>query len=256
MRRKLGKRTILLLVIWISLLLLTLSLLSGLEAIFNSSPDRRTIGSLIWAGYSISQNFNVNLEVTAIEASWTVPQLNASASDGYSSAWIGIGGENDKTLIQVGTEHDLQNGQETYSAWYETLPAFATIIATLTPSPGDTITASITLTNSGSNTWTIQITDTANGQFFTKNVDYNSTRSSGEWIVERPTINNKISTLSDFGTVSFSNCQITANGLSGSISNFSYSKVQMINQQAIYLAATSNLGADGSSFTVTYLKGQ
>jgi hypothetical protein len=256
MKRKIGRRIILLLVVWLALLLITLSLLSALEAVFNSSPDRATIAALSWAGYSISQTFNAKLEITSIAASWRVPQINDSSTDGYSSAWIGIGGQNDKTLIQVGTEHDLQNGRETYSAWYETLPAFSVTIPTLNPNPGDSISASITLTDSISNTWSIQLTDNTNGRSFTKNIVYSSSRASGEWIVERPSINNQISALCDFGTVTFSNCQINANAVLGSIGNFTFSKVQMINQQGLELASASRLSADGSSFSVTYLNGK
>lgn len=253
--RKIRRRVIFLLVVWIILLLATLSFLSALVTIFNNSPDSRTIVSLSWAGYIISQSSNTKLEVTTIEASWTVPQVNASAADGYSSAWIGLGGQTDKTLIQVGTEQDLLGGQETYTAWYEILPNFSVTIPSLTLSPGDSIAASITLIESGSNTWNIQLSDITNGQVFNKNVVYNSTRSSGEWIIERPSINNQISTLCDFGNVPFSNCQINVNNVLGSIGNFTYSKIQMTNQQAAQLASTSTLSADGSRFTVNYVAG-
>ena len=253
--RKIRRRVIVLLVVWIILLVAMLSFLSALVAIFNSNPEGRTFMSLSWAGYIISQNFNSQLGVTAIEASWTVPQVNASASDGYSSAWIGIGGQTDKTLIQVGTEHDLAGGQETYHAWYEMLPNFSVTINGLTIAPGDTIVASLTLIDSGANVWNIQLSDTTNGQAFNKNVVYNSTLSSGEWIVERPTINKQISTLCDFGNVPFSNCQINVNNVVGSIGNFSYSKIQMTNQLTTQLASGSTLTPDGSSFTVSYEAG-
>ena len=50
------------------------------------------------------------------------------------------------------------------------------------------MTASINLVNSDTNRWSIQISDASTGQAFSRNVVYNSTRSSGEWIMERPTI--------------------------------------------------------------------
>ena len=253
--RKIRRRIIVLSVVWIILLLAMLSFLSALVTIFNNNPDSRTIVSLSWAGYIISQNFNSQLGVTAIEASWTVPQVNASAGDGYSSAWIGIGGQTDKTLIQVGTEHDLVGGQETYTAWYEMLPNFSVTINGLTIAPGDTIVASLTLIVSDTNNWNIQLSDTTNGQAFNKNVVYNSTRSSGEWIVERPTINKQISTLCDFGNVPFSNCQINVNDVKGLIGNFTYSKIQMTNQLSTPLASVSTLTPDGSNFTVSYVSG-
>ena len=185
--------------------------------------------------------------------SWTVPQINASAGDCHSSAWIGIGGQTDKTLIQVGTEQDSVGGQEIYDAWYELLPNFSVTINELTITPGDMIVAALTLTNSNTNLWNIQLSDLTNGQDFNLNVNYNSTLSSGEWIVERPTINNQISMLCDFGNVHFSNCEIDINNVKGAIGNFTYSKIQMTNQLSTQLASVSTLTPDDSSFTVDYL---
>ena len=99
-----------------------------------------------WAGYIIAKNpANPQLEVIAINASGIVPKINTSAGDGYSSPWIGIGGQSGKTLIQVGTEHDVVNGQETYNPWYELLPSFAVRLTDITVSPGDTMVAFISL---------------------------------------------------------------------------------------------------------------
>lgn len=253
--RKIRRRFVALLVVWIVLLLVTLSLLSALEVLFSNNPEGRTVVSLSWAGYIVSQSFNHQLEVTAIEASWVVPQVNASSGDGYSSTWIGVGGQIDKTLIQVGTEQDVAGGQGTYYAWYEMLPSFSVRINGLTIAPEDTVVASLTLVDANANVWNIQLSDTTNGQTFSLNVNYHSSLSSGEWIIERPTINSQISTLCDFGNVPFSNCQIKMNNVKGSISNFTYSEIQMTNQQAAPLASVSTLSPDGSSFNVSYVAG-
>ena len=65
-------------------------------------------------------------------------------------------------LIQTGTEADYYNGSAHYTAWWEILPAAATVIPSITVRPGDRMTASITK-GSGSD-WTITITDTTNGR--------------------------------------------------------------------------------------------
>ena len=223
---------------------------------FHSNPQSQSILSLSWAGYIIAENSaNPQLEVIAVNASWTVPKVNASAGDGSSSAWIGIGGQLDKTLIQIGTEHDSLNGQETYSAWYELLPSFAVRLTDITVSSGDTIVASISLINSDTNEWSIQITDATNGQVFNNNVFYNSTRLSGEWIVERPTINSQISTLSNFGSITFTDSYANVNPVIGTIGNFQYSQIHMTNSQGTLLTSVSSIGTNGSSFTVNYLAG-
>ena len=115
--------------------------------------------------------------------------------------------------------------------------------------------AALSLIDFNANLWNIKLSDISNGETFNLNVNYNSSFSSGEWIVERPSVNNRISTLCDFGNVPFSNCQIQLNNVSGVIGNFSYTEIQMANQQNTPLASVSTLNADGSSFTVTYAAG-
>jgi len=235
---------------------LSLSLLSILASLFASYPQGQSVSSLSWAGYIISKNSGSKFEVIAVNASWIVPKVNVSSGDGYSSAWIGIGGQSDKSLIQVGTEQDVVNGEDTCTAWYELLPSFAVRLTSIAVSSGDTMIASINLVNSDTNGWSIQISDATTGQAFSQNVVYNSTRSSGEWIVERPTINNQIGTLADFGNITFTDCHVNVNNATGSIATFSFSKIQMTNSQNAKLTSVSALTAGGSSFTVSYLAGK
>ena len=167
--------------------------------------------------------------------------------------WVGIGGEQDQTLIQAGTENAVSSGQAMYYAWYELLPNFAVVINTLTVSSGDVMVASISLVDSTTNQWNIHISDTTTGQDFSLNVTYNSGRSSGEWILERPTMNNQLTTLADFGSVTFTNCYLNTNSISGSISKFYYSRLEMTNNLNNPLTSVSNLAANGTIFTVSYI---
>jgi hypothetical protein len=183
-----------------------------------------------------------------------VPTVDPSSRDGYSSAWIGIGGQEDKTLIQVGTEHNVYNGDGSYGVWYELLPALSTRIDNFNVSPGDTMSAKIALVNPDIEQWNIQISDLTNGESFNQNFQYNSTRSSAEWILERSLVNGQITTLADFGSVTFNNCTVQVGDRSGSINDFTYSIVQMTNQQYERLATAATLASDGASFTVKYDK--
>ncbi len=234
------------------MLLCTFSLLSMLEASFIRNPDGQTTSSLAWAGYIVSKTFNDQQLITSITASWIVPKLDVSAGDGYSSAWVGIGGQLDKTLIQIGTEHNVFNGQGTYNAWYEMLPDYSIKIDNLLLASGDRVTATITLVDEQTDEWNLRLADVTTGQTFNQNFIYNSTGSSGEWIVERSTVNGQISTLSNFQSVTFYDCQINLGSDSGVIANFSYSRVQMTDQIYSTLASTTTLAPSGSSFTVDY----
>ena len=294
-----------LLLIWLLLFAASLYFLQVLLTMFSSDSQGQGLTSTDWAGYIVSSEAN-KPQVVGINASWSVPRIGVFSSDAYSSAWIGIGGQSEKTLIQTGTEHDSVNGQEYYYVWYEMLPATAVRIDTISVSPGDVITASITLINSDMNQWAIRIHDVTNGQEYyyvwyemlpdtavridTMNVSpgdvitasiilinsnmnqwairihdvtnnqgfyrtfiYNSSRLSAEWIVERPHVNNQISLLANFGTLTFTDAYAKVGNTVGAIANFSYSQITMTTDLSKQLTSVSSLGEDGTSFSVTYL---
>jgi hypothetical protein len=244
-----------LILIWILLFVSSLYLLDFLLALFVSNPQGQSITSVDWAGYIVTPDLeNPQEQVTGINASWTVPRIAVYSSDTYSSAWIGIGGHSEKTLIQVGTEHDSVNGQEYYSAWYEMLPDLAIRINSVSVSPGDLITASVTLVNSNTNEWAIRINDVTKNEGFYRTFIYNSSRLSAEWIVERPHVNDEVALLANFGTMTFKDSYATVGDNVGKISSFPYSQVIMANDLSLQLASVSTLSATGASFNVTYLK--
>ena len=89
-----------------------------------------------WAGYEVATNFlNPQPAVQGVSASWTVPSVKNLGTDAFSSVWIGIGGQFDNSLIQVGTNQDITNGSAQYFAWYEMLPNTAVDIKTIQVSP-------------------------------------------------------------------------------------------------------------------------
>jgi hypothetical protein len=211
--------------------------------------------SKAWAGYVVASDLErPHEQVIGVNASWTVPRIGVFSSDAFSSAWIGIGGQFDKTLIQAGTEHDSVNGQEYYSAWYELLPDNAVRITDMRVSAGDLITASITLVDSDTNQWAIRISDVTKGEGFYQTFIYNSSRLSAEWMVERPTVTDEVSMLANFGTLTFKDSYVKIGDNVGNIGSFPYSQVIMTNDLSLQLASVSPLSADGSSFNVTYLK--
>ncbi len=242
--------------VWILLLIISLSFLSALLTSFRSNPELTSVTSLNWSGYSVASDpANAQPHVLSINASWTVPKVTVSAADAYSSAWIGIGGKQDDTLIQVGTEHDSINGQEYYRVWYEMLPQTAVTITNMTISPGDVITASIDLLNQEQDEWAIRIINVANGQEFVQSccIIYNSSMLTGDWVVERPTVGNQLSNLADFGRITFTDAYAKISNSIGVIGDFPISKFTMHNSDYVALTTVSTISANGSSFTVDYL---
>jgi hypothetical protein len=209
---------------------------------------------LQWSGYIVASDVqNPSPVVSSVSASWTVPEIKPSENNTFSGVWVGIGGYGEDTLIQTGTEQEYVNGRLVYYAWYELLPDYLVRIPTVHVRAGDTVTASISLINENTNTWSIEIADVTRGERFKKTVVYNSSRLSAEWVVERPKVNDTISTLADFGNVTFTECKATIEGNTGAISNFSYAQLAMYDQE-LQLVTVSPLNDDGSSFTVSYLE--
>jgi hypothetical protein len=253
-RSRVLQRAIVLTVVWVLLVALALSSLMLLADSLKRNPENQNIMSLSWAGYDVANVFyDSNLTVLGINGSWVVPQVTACATNTYSSAWVGIGGQLDKTLIQIGTEHNCVNGKIQYMAWYEMLPDYATRIYDFGVSPGDTIVASISLIDPENNEWHLMLTDVTSGQVFTKDVFYDSTQLSGEWIVERPLVNHQMTSLSDFGSVTFTDAYLNVSCRTDSVGCFRYSRVYMANDRGSQLASVSPIGEDGSSFTVYFV---
>ncbi len=218
---------------------------------FSPRPTQTVMG-VDWSGYSVSTSLkSPQPTVTEVSGTWIMPSVGATPGNSFSAAWIGIGGQFDQSLIQTGTEHDVTNGQISYSAWYELLPA-TPVYLTMSVAPGDTITADIRLLDAAVNTWSISIQDVSNGQTFQTSVQYDSSMLSAEWIVERPTIRNRVGVLSNFGSVTFTNCNAIIGGRAGATLDFPSSDFIMNNRQNNPLVAVSAPSTDGSSFTVTF----
>jgi hypothetical protein len=222
----------------------------------SQSPSTSSVARTTqWAGYIVASNFQNRQPVaSSVSASWTVPEVKTSENNTESAAWIGIGGYGDKTLIQTGTDQQCVNGRVSYYAWYELIPDPVVRITNMRIRAGDTITASINLTNKAASAWSIEINDVTRGATFKEAVFYNSSRLSAEWIVERPTVNGNIRTLADFGSVTFSNCTATIENSTGTVSSFPYNQLVMYTSQDVQLVTVSPLYSDGSSFTVNYLR--
>ena len=149
-----------------------------------------------WFGYNQGTLEQGGKLFNSVTGSWTVPtatQHTAGQAEN-SSDWIGIGGgcldagcsATDNTLIQTGTEQDVDaTGKASYSAWYELVPA-PSISISMTVAPGDKMQASVAETIPNSNVWVITLKDVTRNESFSTTVPYSSTHGTAEWIEETP----------------------------------------------------------------------
>jgi len=155
-----------------------------------------------WSGYAISGKKGA---FHSISGEWCVPFVKPSANPAYSSAWIGIDGFRNASLIQTGTGHEFVNGSPHYYAWWEILPASETVIP-LPVSPGDQMRA--TIVKLDRNKWCITLRNLTKTWKFRTVQRYTGPQASAEWIVEAPQIGGGITSLARLAPVRFSCCKV------------------------------------------------
>lgn len=209
-----------------------------------------TADSLNWSGYAVTPTGG---GITAVSSTFTVPSAGL-APPGFAATWTGIGGYNTSDLIQAGTAEDSAPSNpllgDQYYAWYELLPASETQItgctgdANCTVTPGDNITVSIGQVSG--DTWSISMTD-AGKWSWSQNVTYTSSESSGEWILEAPTLVAQ-TLLANVGTVHFGpTSTYTAGGVTHTIAEGDPTQI-FLSPGLVNEATPSALASDGQSF--------
>ncbi len=219
------------------------------------------VTSTNWSGYVATAATGNTF--TSVLGSWQVPSVPApavGASTGtYSSFWVGLDGWKDGTVEQLGTSSFSVPGSGSYYyAWYEMYPQYSIPIG-MAVAPGDWMNASVTY--EGGAKFRLTMHDTTTGAIFS--IDQTSTfdqgqfasadlRTSAEWIAESPGVNGTISSLANFGTVTFTGAAATLGGTNtGTISNFTNSAIQLVSGVGGLGATPSPLNSYGNGFTVT-----
>jgi hypothetical protein len=208
-----------------------------------------------WSGYVVTTPG----PYTAVNASWTVPPVSAISPPAYSSIWVGIGGSfnSSKRLIQVGTGQDVQdNGSAVYYAWHEVLPDRAVLIGYI--SPGDLITAAVSQVSANRSTWRMLVLrNSTTLADITVHVRFNlASEDTAEFIVERPAIQvgrrEQLTTLADFGNVTFSNCNTNQGPLSSSAQVVMVAMKTNATSTGTSLAQPGKIDISTNGFSVQY----
>jgi hypothetical protein len=181
-----------------------------------------------WAGYAVSKP---GTRFKRVSATWVAPAVSCSAGGRrYSAAWLGLGGLHTTAtaLEQIGTEADCAGGKGYYSAWYELVPA-APVRLQLTVRPGDTISASVSVSG---HTVKLFLADQTRGTSFATQLQVAQVDvSSAEWVVEAPSACGdnggcRALALAAFKATTFSDVKATSvTGHSGTISDPAWSNV-------------------------------
>ncbi len=167
-----------------------------------------------WAGYAA---YNGTTTFRLVSAHFTVPYLDCNgvtATDGaWSSHWVGLDGYKSATVEQTGLIAGGNGSTPEYDAWWEMYPKFP-IYPSITVHAGNAIDMSVYY-HSTTHQFTLNFSDTTNGQKFSKTVSCPSGstchRNSAEVISEAPydTQISNLTPLADFQAASFTNAHIT-----------------------------------------------
>jgi hypothetical protein len=217
-----------------------------------------------WGAYASETSLSSPAKgaANAVQGSWTIPTVTASTSaQTYSAFWVGIDGDSDSTVEQIGTEQDwTPSGQNNY-VWFEMYPHWSYIINGFPISVGDKFSASVKYVGSGNFTLTIVNV--------TKNVSYTvpssytrsktAQRSSAEWIVEAP-YSGGVLPLANFGTAQFTDCTAALYSNTGPIDSSHWQDDYIIMEtssgtvkaQASGLTDSTSNGTTSSGFTVQW----
>lgn len=175
-------------------------------------------------------------------------RVRAGTDTAYSASWIGIDGFHNNSLIQVGTSQNIVRGIPRYYAWWEMLPAAETEISpSLYPvQPGDAMLAAIA--RQPDRTWTITLNNITRGWTFNLGgLRYRGPQTSAEWIEEAPLVNGQLSSLANYGTVTFN-----PGAVNGANPQLSPADGGTIHQAGRRVSTPSLPDADTDGFTVAY----
>jgi Peptidase A4 family len=220
--------------------------ISGQTSVVLSAPQGV---SPSWSGYAIDPAQGT----TAVGATW-VQSAATGAVGAEESMWVGIDGNSNGTVEQIGTTAFVgSDGQTHFDAWWEFAgdqsgstrgPGYLPQTIPLTINPGDTISAEVSYVSSTSSTSTFlfQMTVTPapggvdGGSFSQEETTryVKPARSSAEWIVENPAY--KTQALPDFGTATFTGAWATIGSTTGAINDFA--NVQVWNMSNGLVTAT------------------
>src|ERR1022692_4788987 len=118
-----------------------------------------SVTSSNWSGYAATGGTGA---FSSVSASWTEPTGTCTSrrADQYSSFWVGLDGYSSDSVEQTGTDVDCAGRTAEYYGWYEMYPAYPVNFPN-TVRPGDHLSASVTF--SGSETYTLVLTDSTRG---------------------------------------------------------------------------------------------
>jgi hypothetical protein len=204
-----------------------------------------------WSGYAATGKV-----FTKVQGSWTVPKVTCTVASAQTVFWVGFDGFQNSTVEQagVGAVCGGTSGKTVqYYAWWEMYPTNVIQHMPLSVSPGNSVTATVTYS---SGNYAMRVVNHSKMTSYTRNATCASnltcSRSSAEWIIERPSVSGSYTALANWGNMQLYNDTAAASTNLLPISSYTYRPINMINSNNKSLATVSQLSATGKLFTDTW----
>lgn len=225
-----------------------------------------TYTSLNWGGYVVGNVNSTVKQFVAVKGNFTAPTESASCTSSSNAAqglWVGLGGTNTSgnDLVQQGIGWcNPVNSTGKWTPWYEFANTYAPVdfcgFSSWKIAPGHVLYNNMSYQTS-SNTAYFYLEDQTSGVIHScsvaKPTGWAFTGNTAECISEKldgvP--------LANFGSVQFYNCQAQLSSTSAWIpfgSASTIDKINNVNLSNLALQTTGSLGADGKTFTMTFVR--
>jgi hypothetical protein len=172
--------------------------------------------------------------------------------------WVGLGGYDHRSLVQIGTESVCIGGVAQAAAWHESLPRETYAIrGKLRISIGDRIWGQVRAIGKGRYRMTL-VNLTTRKRISIRVVNSTLKRTSAEWIVEAPTggCPQACHTLRmpDFKTIAFEEAWLSLAGIRRPLvgTRFVHAAEAMVAADGKTRSEVASTGDDGTSFTVRW----
>ncbi len=238
---------------------------AGADTLIGACPGRAptdlavgtadSVESRNWSGYVATGATTF----TCVEGIWTQPKVRCRGSAQQAAVyWVGLGGYDHRSLVQIGTESVCIDGVAQAAAWHESLPRETYAIrANLQVSVGDRMWAQVRSVGSGRYRMTL-VNLTTRKHISIRVVNSTLKRTSAEWIVEAPTGGCPQAChtlrLPNFRTIHFEEAWLSLDGIRRPLtgSRFVHTREAMTTGDGQTRSEVSSTGKDGTSFAVRW----
>lgn len=223
------------------------------QAVSQSNVAISPVYYLNWSGYA-----NTGKTFTKAEETFKIPTVACTQNNAEALFWVGLDGYSNNNVQQAGIEAVCAGANHKtvqYSAFWEMFPTYVAQPLSVSVAPGNIVTVSVSYSSPN---FTMQVVNNSRNTsaHAIKSCDtkhLSCSRNSAEWIAEQPKYENKTDyPLAKWSTIDFYNDESSTNSTYESMSHFTSTPIDMLDQSSNFMATVGQLSSGGNSFNDTW----